>query len=182
MYISKASANRTSRSCLRSRNHEKGYVDSGIGPSGPGPVSARHFADTSAQLSAQMRDDFEVTSLAIWCRARIQRAMRRTRRDVAQQGARGLGVRFQSKSTGLSMVYAEPTIRCPAYAGPQPKYTLPRRQFHDGAGLAIPAGRSRTGTFSRSKLASENGYGSFHISGRNRGSRTSAILSKAHQV
>jgi hypothetical protein len=32
-------------------------------------VSARHFADTSAESSAQMRDDFEATSSAIWCRA-----------------------------------------------------------------------------------------------------------------
>jgi len=69
-------------------NHVRvqGYVDSGIGPSGPVPVSARHFSDTSPESSARMRDDFEATSSAIWCWAKSRRAMRRSRRDVAREG------------------------------------------------------------------------------------------------
>src|ERR1017187_6209480 len=73
-----------SKSSVGNHVRVQGYVDSGIEPSGPGPVSARHFADTSAESSAQMRDDFEATSSAIWCRAKIQGVTRRLRRDVAQ--------------------------------------------------------------------------------------------------
>jgi hypothetical protein len=36
----------------------------------------RHFVDTIAESSAQMLGDFEVTSSAIWCPARILRAKR----------------------------------------------------------------------------------------------------------
>ncbi len=51
-----------------------------------GRDSRRHLADTSAESSARMRDDFEATSSAIWCRAKIRRAMRRSQRDVAREG------------------------------------------------------------------------------------------------
>jgi hypothetical protein len=54
------------------------------------PDYRRHFADTSAESSAQMRDDFEVTSSAIWCIARIRRAMHRLAADGDEEGDRGL--------------------------------------------------------------------------------------------
>ena len=49
-----------------------------------GRFSGRHFADTMPESSAQMRDDIEATSSAIWCWAKIWAGYQRSGRDVAR--------------------------------------------------------------------------------------------------
>jgi len=54
-----------------------------------------------------MHDDFEANSSAIWCSAKIRRAMRRSRRDVAREGGGGDGYLSAARTVVLANLRSE---------------------------------------------------------------------------